>query len=579
MILRRIKTTLALLYGCCIALCSQTQYTISHSNTPFSEEGEIVYNQRILEESTIFIQKIQIDRDAITLAETITIQLESSINVQVTCTYTNTNSLDNYWYLVYTGDSADLYLSILNDNIQGFIYAHSGTYQIDTYGENDYVLIKMDMSTVPTDDYAIIDTIIDEEDKEDYYYEEDNLMVMESAASSVPIIRVLVLYTDAAERLLTTPDAVKNSIYTNINDANLSFINSGINARLRLAYIGKTTYTETTFDEALEHFWKKTDDYMNEVHTLRERYNADICVLLIGLTTSCGLSPVKPLAYKAFNVVSANSGCSSKFTFAHEIGHIMGCLHNTEEDDSNYPYKYGHGYVHYTGNPTASWRTMMAYSTTCDNYDYKCRRILYWSNPNISYNGVPTGDNTYRNNARVWNERAQTVSEFCLLYQDRVLTSSYYSSSSIYESIRTSLSITTQAGYHVETGQTVELESDMIQMLPGTEIKAGSNFLATTYIAEGNLPHFKSPSRNNEELTHTNNREFDIKISPNPAQDILQISSTEPIEIVAIHTLSGQKVLQTTATQIDVSSLATGMYIVRATSKTGRHYTAKIVKQ
>ncbi len=71
----------------------------------------------------------------------------------------------------------------------------------------------------------------------------------------------------------------------------------------------------------------------------------------------------------------------------------------------------------------------------------------------------------------------------------------------------------------------------------------------------------------------------DFHISPNPVQYILQITSSEPIETVAIYTLSGEKVLQTTATQLDVADWAVGMYIVRATSQAGIHYTAKIVKQ
>ncbi len=68
-------------------------------------------------------------------------------------------------------------------------------------------------------------------------------------------------------------------------------------------------------------------------------------------------------------------------------------------------------------------------------------------------------------------------------------------------------------------------------------------------------------------------------ITPNPVQDMLQITSSEPIESVALYTLSGKKVLQTNTMQVDVSDLKEGPYIVQATSQTGNHYTAKIVKQ
>ncbi len=70
-----------------------------------------------------------------------------------------------------------------------------------------------------------------------------------------------------------------------------------------------------------------------------------------------------------------------------------------------------------------------------------------------------------------------------------------------------------------------------------------------------------------------------LVFSPNPVQDILQITSAESIETVAIYTLGGERVLQATTTQVDVSNLKEGMYIVHTTSQAGTHYLTKVVKK
>lgn len=71
----------------------------------------------------------------------------------------------------------------------------------------------------------------------------------------------------------------------------------------------------------------------------------------------------------------------------------------------------------------------------------------------------------------------------------------------------------------------------------------------------------------------------DLQIVPNPVIDELNIYSTEKIESVSIFNLSGHNVLQTANTQhINVSHLASGIYVVKAKSETGEKIT-KLVKK
>ena len=64
---------------------------------------------------------------------------------------------------------------------------------------------------------------------------------------------------------------------------------------------------------------------------------------------------------------------------------------------------------------------------------------------------------------------------------------------------------------------------------------------------------------------------------PNPAREILYIECPSPLSKAHIYNLNGQLVLQTSETQIDVSSLSSGVYIVHAQTSNGQLLTAKFV--
>eukprot|EP00397_Hematodinium_sp_SG-2012_P036388 GEMP01039278.1.p1 GENE.GEMP01039278.1~~GEMP01039278.1.p1 ORF type:complete len:571 (-),score=97.91 GEMP01039278.1:50-1762(-) len=76
-------------------------------------------------------------------------------------------------------------------------------------------------------------------------------------------------------------------------------------------------------------------------------------------------------------------------TFVHEAGHCLGAQHNRETfrlppEDTNVGYCL----------PNTLFATIMAYESTCPAHTWKTRvtRIRYFSNPDVLYNGVPTGD-------------------------------------------------------------------------------------------------------------------------------------------------------------------------------------------
>lgn len=181
---------------------------------------------------------------------------------------------------------------------------------------------------------------------------------------------------------------------------------SDINLKLELVYVYQTDYRESPFMMLdRDRFQMNGDGYMDEVHSYRNQYGADICVLILGAGRACGIaSDIMANQETAFAVVK-HSCATGYYSFGHEIGHLQGARHNLAEDDSTDPFPYGHGFCYKPG----LWRTIMSYD--CGDDDYT-ERQQFWSNPNKQYNGVPTGSTEYEYNARVLNETASTIANF-----------------------------------------------------------------------------------------------------------------------------------------------------------------------
>ena len=70
---------------------------------------------------------------------------------------------------------------------------------------------------------------------------------------------------------------------------------------------------------------------------------------------------------------------------------------------------------------------------------------------------------------------------------------------------------------------------------------------------------------------------LEVALYPNPVRDILNIETVLDIQSVEIYNIQGQKVLTSNQKQINVSGLATGMYVVRIQDAENNISTKKIV--
>ena len=210
-------------------------------------------------------------------------------------------------------------------------------------------------------------------------------------APNETMIDVMVLYTGGVLEYAGGDDeAVLGKITQAVSDANRSYKKSNVAQRLRLAHLDRTAYEETDdLHTALSAF-----PTLSGVIETRSTYDADIVVMFtkpVPKNGMCGIArqmtkpPSSSFCSEAFAVVPVNCA-TSKHSFAHELGHVMGANHNIMLNTDGTPIKIANTFEHSHGfvSPTNRWRTIMSYPTaSC--VPPSCKRIPYWSNPSVSY--------------------------------------------------------------------------------------------------------------------------------------------------------------------------------------------------
>jgi hypothetical protein len=216
------------------------------------------------------------------------------------------------------------------------------------------------------------------------------------------IIDVIVAYTRKAAA--NYADIKQDLIGLAIEEANESFRASDIaGVRVRLVHSYETSYIEE--GSHFEHVWRfadKGDGYMDEIHALRDKYRADVALLVVDDAIGCGLATrVYADAEDAFAVVHHECAAAT-YSVAHEIGHIIGARHDLNLDKTMSPFPFGHGYVN-----GKKWRDIMSYKESCGG----CPRVPIWSSPLVKVRGEPAGTPDL-DNARVIREQAARVAAF-----------------------------------------------------------------------------------------------------------------------------------------------------------------------
>jgi hypothetical protein len=292
-------------------------------------------------------------------------------------------------------------LTVENGSIAGNITVDGQVFQVRGIGNGIHSVREIDQSAFPDE---IPPTPID--------VGPDELDVPEgSMLDDGSIIDIMVVYTAAA----AVGGDIAAEIQLAVDETNQSYANSGINPRLNLVHTSQVTYTETgDIRTDRNRLQSKTDGYMDNVHTLRDTYDADMVTLWVANGEGyCGIAYIMTTVSTSFEnygfQVTKRTCATGKYSFGHEFGHIQSARHDWYVDsNNNSPYTYNHGYV----DPGDAWRTIMAYSNDCSG----CSRIQYWSNPDVLYSGqpmgVPEGQYHAADNRKTLNNTAWTVANF-----------------------------------------------------------------------------------------------------------------------------------------------------------------------
>ena len=292
-------------------------------------------------------------------------------------------------------------LVVHEGKITGSIRDGAELYRIEPVGDGVHALIKVNPGRFPPDHPP---SFKQKEGRRGMRAPQTEPPDADTRDVSLSGINVLVAYTPAARGAVADIEAL---VQLAVDEANQSYLNSGVRFTLTMVDRFELSYAEAgkTFDKVLADFAANPT-----VASRRALAGADLAVMLINKSDYCGLADaIMAKASTAFAIVYWDCA-TGYYSFAHELGHLQGARHDPKNDSSTTPFAHGHGYQHPSATASQAFRTIMAYR--CDAPAQCEPRIQYWSNPNVTYAGLPTGTATTHDNARVLNDTASTVANF-----------------------------------------------------------------------------------------------------------------------------------------------------------------------
>ncbi len=339
-------------------------------------------------------------------------------------------------------------LSVSNHGIEVSIWYRDNFYRIEAIDNGIYFISEMDLD-------KIIEHDCNYDQAEKRIFNKTNNQSSVFSQLSPATMKVFVAYTPAVAQNYN----VSNLINQCISTTNIAYGYSLVSLTIQLVGSAQLNYTESGSSETDVNRFKNNFDYfMDEIHSLRNQYEADICVLLVNSSDANGRVPdgaIGAVFSNAFCVVKA-SAAAGYYSFAHEIGHLQGCRHDSDEGTT--PYGFAHGYYWY--GKMSYFPYEEHYRTIMSIIDKGYHRVQYFSNPNV-YDQLnnPLGTEEYNYCASAIDDYASIIAGF----------EPYYTTSgTMNEDEWWSGNITVTGNVTVNSGVTLTI-------VPGTQIKFSAN--------------------------------------------------------------------------------------------------------
>jgi hypothetical protein len=184
-------------------------------------------------------------------------------------------SRDNYtWYGNIPEDSLSSVVIVVEDGIMsGNIHFRGRVFQIRYSSNQIYLIHEIDQSRFP-EEHPPIPVVTKPESRNDM----PSIFLPDNGS----VIDVMVVYTPAARIAAGETAAMNALIQLGVDETNQSYANSLVTQRIRLVYKAEVAYTESgDFGTDLNRLTNVSDGYMDEVHSLRDTYGADLVSLWI----------------------------------------------------------------------------------------------------------------------------------------------------------------------------------------------------------------------------------------------------------------------------------------------------------
>jgi hypothetical protein len=239
-------------------------------------------------------------------------------------------------------------------------------------------------------------------------------------------IKLMIVYASGALNWMLTFGSVDNVVNQSMALSQEALDVSNTKVILDLAHVAHVNYQETGLGGSalLNQLRINGDGIMDEVHSWRNTFEADIVSLFAFLSDVGGVGylPSSPAGDDrlGFNVNRVQQ-MASTYTLIHEIGHNMGNMHSRNQAASAagptggvFPYSTGWRWI---GDDNQSYASVMTYeSSPLDGV--VSRRTPHFSNPQISFAGVPTGTTSFSDpfgpadNARSMREMKDVIAAY-----------------------------------------------------------------------------------------------------------------------------------------------------------------------
>lgn len=344
--------------------------------------------------AAVAMQRIRIDVPALREADALDLPLPGGGTARMNLVARERRAGGDLWLLgSLAGEStAQVSLSLTGAYLGGLISAPEGNYEITTLADGSQVIVALDQDAFPECATGLAERV--------------NRPAAAVAAPAVDLpgkTDVLMVFSPQAQSALGGVAAVRAFAQSAVDSANLTFRNSDMTTRFRLAGYRVTTRNEAG-DSGTDLTWLQADA---EVAGWRDQIGADLVSLIVeSMPDACGRGYVQSspgAGFAPYAVQVTARGCAvGNLSWVHEHGHNMGMGHDPGNGNGAYAWSFGH-------IVDGSFRTVMAYATNCPA---GCTRRPYFSNPAINYSGTPTGIVDQRDNHRTGNLTADIVANF-----------------------------------------------------------------------------------------------------------------------------------------------------------------------